>query len=97
MIFIDTNIILYINYGHNNIIYIIFFFSGKYGSGTGVIVEEPKFSSPLLMTCNHIIPTEETAKASFVYFDREDNQKQGTAVEGEKLFDFSTFKTSPVG
>ena len=60
-------------------------------------MEEPTVSSPLLMTCNHIIPTEEIAKTSFVYFDREDEQKPGTAVEGEKLFDFSTFKSSPVG
>ena len=82
---------LFMNYGHN------ISYSGEYGSGTGVIVEEPTFSSPLLMTCNHLIPTKEIAKTSFVYFDRLSEQKPGTAVEGEKLFDFSTFKSSPVG
>jgi hypothetical protein len=47
------------------------------------------------MTCNHVLPSEDVARSSYIYFDREDSNSPGNEIEGEELFNFEYFKTSP--
>jgi hypothetical protein len=66
-----------------------------YGEGTGCIVKLRGLPLQLLMTCNHVIPTEDVARNSWIHFDREYTTKEENIIKGEKLFNFEYFKTSP--
>ena len=69
---------------------------GKSERGTGFIGQcqtESGLPKLVLLTCNHVLPTEKvTQEASFI-FGHKDNNDQGTKVKGKELFDMTKFWT----
>ena len=62
--------------------------SCRIGEGSGSLVEVMQFMpKPLLLTCNHVIPTKEIAQQSTISFDRLSTSKPGVEVKGSELFD----------
>ena len=68
---------------------ITFVHSSEYGQGSGCIVGIPR-SRPMLLTCNHVIPSKDVATKSTIYFDREDSSLPGFSVSGAELFDLDS-------
>ena len=66
-----------------------------HGNGSGTLTWLPILGDgrALLLTCNHVIPDEETAKKCCVSIDRYNDERPGTTFLGEELFDLSMFKT----
>ena len=80
---------------YNHTGHCLYICSPDYGEGTGCIVKLRGLPLQLLMTCNHVIPTEDVARNSWIHFDREYTTKEENIIKGEKLFNFEYFKTSP--
>ena len=59
----------------------------RIGQGSGSIVKTSAFLPPMLLTCNHVIPSKDVARDCLIYFDCDNHKNPGVEVLGKDLFD----------